>query len=122
MAAEETTPPQILGLFFLVCVGSLAVLLGLISVCPFSLQALVSLHGHEDSLLPGAERVRNGDPESLSELPVARTLCQLSEVKIFMSHVAQTFLPFPFGWLLVSTAERAEVRGSAGISCLGCCD
>lgn len=71
----------------------------LINVCPFSLQALVSLHSHKDSLLPGAERLRDGDPESLSELPLARTLCQLSEVKIFMSHVAQIFLPFPFGWL-----------------------
>lgn len=48
----------------------------------------MSLYGYKDSLLSSAEWVRNGDPASLSELPVARTLCQLSEVKISMSSVA----------------------------------
>lgn len=100
----------------LVCVGSLVVSLGLTDVCPFSLQALVSLHSHKDSLLPGAERLRNGDPESLSELPVARTLCQPSEVKIFLSHVAQIS---PLAGWLVSAAGRAEIRGAGGMSCLG---
>lgn len=84
--------------------------------CPFCLQALVSLHSHKDSLLPGAERLRNGDPESLSELPVARTLCQPSEVKIFLSHVAQIS---PLAGWLVSAAGRAEIRGAGGMSCLG---
>lgn len=115
---KQPPHPQIPGLVFLqssVC-GSLAVSLGLTDVCPFSLQALVSLHSHKDSLLPGAERLRNGDPESLSELPVARTLCQPSEVKIFLSHVAQ-ISPL-VGWL-VRAAGRAEIRGSGGMICLG---
>lgn len=51
----------------------------------------MSLYSYADSFLPSAEWVRNSDPASLSELPVARTLCQLSEVKIFLSHIAQIF-------------------------------
>ncbi|KAJ7427783.1 hypothetical protein WISP_03869 [Willisornis vidua] len=41
--------------------------------------ALVSLHSHTDGLVPGAERLGDGDPEGVPELPLARTLCQLSE-------------------------------------------
>ncbi|EOB07827.1 hypothetical protein Anapl_01645, partial [Anas platyrhynchos] len=56
-------------------------------------QALVSLHGHTDSFLPSAEWFRNGDPASLSELPVAWTLCQLSELQdSYQAHV-QNVLP-----------------------------
>ncbi|KFP90600.1 hypothetical protein N311_10945, partial [Apaloderma vittatum] len=43
--------------------------------------ALVSLHGYTDSFLPSAEWVRNGDPASLSELPMAGALRQLSELQ-----------------------------------------
>ncbi|KGL72965.1 hypothetical protein N309_03013, partial [Tinamus guttatus] len=51
-------------------------------------QALVSLHSYSDSFLPSAEWLRNCDPESLSELPVARTLCQLSELQdSYQAHI-----------------------------------
>ncbi|KFQ37989.1 hypothetical protein N332_13773, partial [Mesitornis unicolor] len=43
--------------------------------------ALVSLYSDTDSFLPSAEWVRNSDPASLPELPVAWTMCQLSELQ-----------------------------------------
>ncbi|KFP29706.1 hypothetical protein N325_08137, partial [Colius striatus] len=55
--------------------------------------ALVSLHSYTDSLLPSAEWVRNGDPASLSELPVAGTLCQLSELQDSHQAHVQNVLP-----------------------------
>lgn len=75
----------------------------------------MSLYGYTDSLLSSAEWVRNGDPASLSELPVARTLCQLSEVKIFMSSVAFVNLPAHLIKTLtplLGTAELSELYGS----------
>lgn len=44
-------------------------------------QALVPSHGDKDSVLPGAERLGDGGPASLPELPVAWALCQPREVK-----------------------------------------
>lgn len=41
--------------------------------------ALVPSHGDKDSVLPGAERLRDGGPTSLPELPVAWALCQPRE-------------------------------------------
>ncbi|KFZ56036.1 hypothetical protein N338_00686, partial [Podiceps cristatus] len=55
--------------------------------------ALVSLYGYTDSFLPSAKWVGNSDPASLSELPMARTLCQLSELQDSHQAHVQNVLP-----------------------------
>ncbi|KFV46452.1 hypothetical protein N341_05217, partial [Tyto alba] len=55
--------------------------------------ALVSLYGYTDGFLPSAEWVRNSDPASLPELPVARTMCQLSELQDSHQAHVQNVLP-----------------------------
>lgn len=66
-------------------------------------------HGDKDSVLPGAERLRDGGPASLPELPVAWALCQPCEVKA--PRVPCSALPFcPLAWYDPST-----VLGLAGL-------
>ncbi|XP_021271484.1 collagen alpha-1(XXVI) chain isoform X9 [Numida meleagris] len=75
--------------------------------------ALVPLYGYTDSLLSSAEWVRNSDPASLSELPVARTLCQLSELQdSYKAHV-QDVLPNcdHAGVEVLSRVHREQLRG-----------
>ncbi|KAG8122773.1 hypothetical protein E2320_018217 [Naja naja] len=51
--------------------------------------SLVPLHSHPDSFLSSAEWLGDSNPKSLSELPVAGTLCQLSELPAILDDGSQ---------------------------------
>ncbi|KAJ6655735.1 hypothetical protein lerEdw1_004788 [Lerista edwardsae] len=76
-------------------------------------EALVSLHNHPDRFLPGAERLRDSHPEGLSELPVARTMCQLSELQDPHQAHIQDLLPNSDcpGMAMLSRLHRKQLRG-----------
>ncbi|KFV71593.1 hypothetical protein N307_06857, partial [Dryobates pubescens] len=75
--------------------------------------ALVSLHSHQDSVLPGAERLRDSDPESLPELPLARALCQPGELQDSHQAHVQNVLPHGdgAGVEMLSWLHGEQLRG-----------